>query len=593
MGRHSLPDTRPRGEDPPGGTDRGRATRRTVVIGTALALAAGTVAVAAAQGALPFAADSCADRAVRLRVVASPDIAPVVREAADRARERHLTSDGRCLAVRVTARDSHAVALELGAGRRTPDYDVWIPDSGAWVERTRLQPESTAVAPVAGIAASPVVLAATPAAASGLGWPKKQYGWGELAAAAVGGGELRTGAADPTASAATLLALGRISASAAALGPDGDVVAAGAAKLLSQRISESDALLPQTLPRDGSQAERADPRRNQAVILSEQAAAAHNTAHRDAHLSLFYPKDGAPLLDYPYTLVDEAHLDLDENRAVMRFLQLLGDEDGGRALARHGFRDPHAAASPAVVRAAGGDPAQPVGATLAQPPTGKDLQEALAMWTITVQSARLTTVVDASGSMAAPVPGHGDRSRMEVTRGSLLQGLATFTPDDEIGLWEFATRLDGPRDYRRLVPTRRLGEQEDDGSTQRQRLVAAFDALTPEPDGATGLYDTALAAYQEARDSYRFGKFNALVILTDGVNEDPGSLTRAALVKRLEELRDPQRPVPLIALAIGPDADLGELGPIAAATGGGAYRVNDPTQIHTVILKAITAVGRG
>ncbi|WP_030200025.1 hypothetical protein [Streptomyces sp. NRRL S-87] len=117
MGRHSLPDPRTDRD----GAPRGRsARRRAVVIGTALALAGGAVAVAvaAAQGALPFSRDACADRPVRLRVVASPDIAPVVREAADRARARHLTSDGRCLAVTVAARASRDVAVELGAGHR-------------------------------------------------------------------------------------------------------------------------------------------------------------------------------------------------------------------------------------------------------------------------------------------------------------------------------------------------------------------------------------------------------------------------------------------------------------------------------------------
>lgn len=72
------------------------------------------------------------------------------------------------------------------------------------------------------------------------------------------------------------------------------------------------------------------------------------------------------------------------------------------------------------------------------------------MWTITVQNARLTTVVDASGSMAPLVPGR-NQSRMDVTKESLIQALDQFTPDDEIGLWEFATTLDGQKDYRRLT----------------------------------------------------------------------------------------------------------------------------------------------
>ncbi|MFC7466966.1 hypothetical protein ACFQVA_04025 [Actinomadura keratinilytica] len=100
------------------------------------------------------------------------------------------------------------------------------------------------------------------------------------------------------------------------------------------------------------------------------------------------------------------------------------------------------------------------------------------MWTITVQSARLTTVVDASGSMAQPVPGR-DQSRMDVTKASLIQALSQFTPDDEIGLWEFATHLDGDKDFRKLVETRRLGDRDEKGKAHREKLTAAFGDLTP------------------------------------------------------------------------------------------------------------------
>jgi hypothetical protein len=49
--------------------------------------------------------------------------------------------------------------------------------------------------------------------------------------------------------------------------------------------------------------------------------------------------------------------------------------------------------------------------------------------------------------------------------------------------------------------------------------------------------------------------------------------------------------VPLIAIAVGPDADKAEVQEIAKATGGSGQQVNDPTQIHSVILRAIVAAG--
>ncbi|MCB5168702.1 substrate-binding and VWA domain-containing protein [Streptomyces bambusae] len=583
MGRHRLPAAP--------GPARRRPRPRTLAVATALALV-GAAGAAAAAGLLPALDGRCADGTVRLRVAASPDVAPLVEETAARARADRVLTDGSCLDVRVTARPSHEVAAGLAAAA-DPDFEVWIPDSGIWVERARLLPDAVTVTASGEVAASPVVLAAAPAAAGALGGSGTAHTWAELAAAGLRDPRLRTGAADPLHSASTLLALGRIAASAGRLGPDGDAVVAGAAKQLAQRTSASDTRVLATLPRNGSDAEQTDPRRNQSLILSEQAAFRHHSRPGATPLDLYYPADGAPVLDYPYTLVDERRLDLTHSRAALRLLRLLGDEEGRRALARHGFRDRRATPTAGVVKTAGGSDPRHAAAVLAEPPTGREVQQILALWTITVQNARLLTVVDASGSMGTQVPGHRGRTRMEITRDSLLQGLAGFTPQDEIGLWTFATRLDGDRDHRELVPARPLGETAEDGSTRRQRLTAAFEALAPVPDGGTGLHDTVLAAYRAGRDSYVPGTFNAVVVVTDGVNEDPGSPDRAAVVARLRELADPQRPVPLIALAIGPRADLAELGPIARATGGAAYRVSDPAQIHTVILKAITAVGRG
>ncbi|MGP9022070.1 substrate-binding and VWA domain-containing protein [Streptomyces sp. BR1] len=586
MGRHSLPD-----DHSAAGTRARPAVgrRRTVVVATLLVLAvAGGAAVAVDSGLLSFG-DSCRDSAVRLDLVASPDIAPAVRSIADHAREDKVTSDGSCIDVRVTARESYQVSDALAAGR-APDFAVWIPDAAMWVDRAKDGGDSIPVATAGHVAASPVALAMVKPAANSLGWPAKTYTWAELAAAASQSRKLRLGAADPARSAAGLLALSSIGRSEARQGSDGGTQTAALARLLSRRTSNSDSQVAATLEQGDSGAGRG----NQAVVLSEQAAFTYNSGPGSGRrLALFYPKDGTPLLDYPYTIVRESELSTDESRAAMRFMTLLGAPGSLRTLARSGFRAPGEEVADAMVRTAGGSSPQPYATSTADAPSAKELEQALGMWTITVQNARITTVVDASGSMAAPVPGTGGTSRMDVTKASLLQALAQFTPEDEIGLWEFATRLDGSRAYRTLVPTARLGERAKGGGTQRDRLAAAFAALQPVPDGATGLYETALAAYREATRTYRPGKFNALVILTDGANEDPGGISRGELVAQLQKLSDPARPVPMIAIAVGPDADKDAVTEIARATGGAGYQVSDPAEIQGVILKAIMTVGRG
>ncbi|MFE2298112.1 VWA domain-containing protein [Streptomyces sp. NPDC059445] len=582
MGRHSLPDARRAGSADP----RIRARRRNTALATALVLTVVGGTAAAIHGGLFSLGSSCEDDVVHIEVAASPDIAPALRAIAEDAREKDVTSDGRCLDVGVTARESYEVAASLGKGEKS-DVQVWVPDSDAWVDRVTGTSAATQVTSLGNVASSPVGVAVVPSAAKALGWPDKTYTWTELAGDSTRARKLRLGAVDPARSSPGLLALARISAAASGV-KDGDVRAAALAKTLSHRTSGSDTALLDTLPRDGS--DGADS--NQALILSEQAAFAHNSAQDGGQdLDLFYPKDGSPLLDYPYTLVDEPGLSTDEGRAALRFMTLLGEAAPRQFLRLFGFRTDAESPAATLVAEAGGRSPQPYARVLADSSSKGAVQEALGMWTITVESARITTVVDASSSMGVTLPGDG-RSRMDVTKESLLQALATFTAEDEIGLWKFSTKLDGDKDYRVLVPTERLGDSKKKGS-QRARLTAAFSSLKPVPHGETGLYDTTLAAYKEAVASYTKGRFNALVVLTDGVNRDPGSISRSELITELQKLADPERPVPLIAIAVGPDSDRREVDEIARATGGSGQRVNEPSQIHAAMLKAITAAGAG
>ncbi|MGA5452553.1 substrate-binding and VWA domain-containing protein [Streptomyces umbrinus] len=586
MGRHSLPDGFRTGATGP----RRRARRRNVALATALVfvLAAGTAA--AVEGGVLSFGSSCWDSAVRLRVVAAPGIAPALKDAAGYARDNDVTSDGSCLDVQVTAREAYQVTDDLRSKKKgATDFEAWVPDSGVWVNRILTDGKSIPVTPAGNVASSPVGVAMIPTAAKSLGWPLKTYSWTELADATTKSEQLKLGAGDPSRSATGLLALSRLT-KAVGKAKDGDILAAATAKALSLRASDSDSQALDTLPRDLSGTEQGNPKRNQALILSEQATFAYNTtADSGDDLDLFYPKDGSPLLDFPFALVDEPALTTDESRAALRFMTLLGEPDGRRILEKHGFRTDDDDIPDKLVTRAGGRAPQPYKELPEEPVTDKEIEEALGMWTITVRSTRLTTVVDISTSMSKPVPGTSE-SRMEVTKAALSQALATFTPEDEVGLWTFSRKVDGDRDYRVLVPTERLGGRAA-GSTQRDLLSAAFDSLKPVKDGATGLYDTTLAAYKEATASYTKGKFNALVLLTDGVNEDPGSISRSALVAQLRKLTDADRPVPLIAIAVGPEADKKELDEIAEATGGSAHLVTDPSQIHSVILKAVVRAG--
>ncbi|WP_405800877.1 substrate-binding domain-containing protein [Streptomyces sp. NBC_01506] len=584
MERHSLPD------DAAPDSTRGRhPRRRNVLIATALVLSvAAGAGIAAGSGLLSFS-DGCTGSAVRIDLAASPDIAPAVRAVADKARENDITSDGRCVDVRVDARENYEIADDLATGTGASDYEVWLPDSDVWVERALDADDGVALTTAGSAATTPVTLAVVPSAGTKLDWPEETYTWAQLTASAIGKDAIRLGVADPARSATGLLAFSSVVASTRRADPDSDTRIAATAEALAARVSESDGQVVRSLARGPADNERG----NEAVFLTEQAAFTHNSADSGASdLELFYPTDAAPVLNYPLNLVNEADLSTAESRAAMRFMSLLNEEGAQRTLAEHGFRTAHAVVPAGLVRAAGGRAPQPYALTKAQPPTTDTVDETLGMWTITVQDSRLTLVVDTSDSMAAPVPGRDGETRMDATKASMLQTLARFTPEDEVGLWDFAAGLDGGEDHRRLADTAPLGERAEGGATHRESLSAAVSALAPVPAGsaaATGLYDTTLAAFKEAQSSYVSGKANALVVLTGGPDTDGAA--RTALMDELRKLADPRRPVPLIAIALGPEADREEMDEIARITGGAGYEVSDPADIEAVMMEAIMSVG--
>lgn len=103
------------------------------------------------------------------------------------------------------------------------------------------------------------------------------------------------------------------------------------------------------------------------------------------------------------------------------------------------------------------------------------------------------------------------------------------------------------------------------------------------------MYETTLAAFKEAQASYVSGKCNAVVLLTGGPDTDGAA--RTTLADELRKLADPRRPVPLIAIAVGPEADRDEVHEIAKITGGAGYEVSDPADIQAVMIEAIMSLG--
>jgi Mg-chelatase subunit ChlD len=201
---------------------------------------------------------------------------------------------------------------------------------------------------------------------------------------------------------------------------------------------------------------------------------------------------------------------------------------------------------------------------------------------------RMIAAIDVSGSMARPA---GDQSRIELARGAALTALTTFPRATEVGLWVFSTdRGPGRRDWQRLAPIRRL-DAEVGSTTHQEVLTQALTDLPARPKGDTGLYDTVLAASRAVRKGYDPDRVNSVVLLTDGINDDPSGITLDKLVATLRKEQVPDRPVRVILVGMGPEADAATLATIARATDGASYVARDPKDITTVFVQALLSRG--
>ena len=82
-----------------------------------------------------------------------------------------------------------------------------------------------------------------------------------------------------------------------------------------------------------------------------------------------------------------------------------------------------------------------------------------------------------------------------------------------------------------------------------------------------------------------------MVLLSDGANTDTSGVDLVSLLSRLRSESNASRPLPIITLAVGADADAATLKKISAATRGTEYTVDQPGDIRAAFLDAIIKTG--
>jgi hypothetical protein len=469
-----------------------------------------------------------------------------------------------CPVAEVTAQEPLQTVADLGALEASALPDVWVPDSSLWAARVAAAPLEQDGA----FASSPVVLATSRPAVDELGWAEAPPSWAEA---------LTTGrplaVPDLATSAEGLAALAAVRSSLGG-GEDADnaVVEAVLAAARSAGPSPADALATA-----GEGAPDAP-----LVPVSEQEVFAVNAGVEDPQVVAVYPAEGSPGLDYPVLRVGSpSGVEAQAVDAVVTALTSTEARDRAR---QAGFRGPGGEAPPGAGEETGVQQQAPE--PLPLDPT--EVQALFGRLASLAAPSRLLAVFDVSTSMRAGV---GDGTRATLARDAAKSALTLFPENSAIGLWVFARELSGANDWVELVPTRPL-DADADGQPQRERLVEQLDTI-PErlAPGGTGLYDTTLAAVRASRADYDPTSVSSVVIITDGRDEDEGGIGLDELVRRLEEEADETRPVKVIGIALGPEADLSALERIAETTGGGAYSAVDENDLQTVLFDALRQRG--
>ncbi len=541
-----------------GSTDRsGSAEPTPTAIESASGTAAGATTGSPATGpGAGAAADggTCSVPDGRLTVAAAPELADALSALADSVRP-----NGCRLTVRAV--DPDAVLADSG------DADVWIPDSSVWLERAAAAGRAPAGRPTS-IATSPVVLAVSMDAAEAL----KKSGTADIRTILASRGSttpIRVGLPDPQRSAAAVGAI--LSARAAVTGT------ADARPALTWAVRSS----PPRLPVNGADLlSRLSTDPDTALPASEEQVLVHNRSDPRTPAVAVYERRGGVALDYPLVALDS---DPGVAAATAQLTAALTGGRGREALQQAGFRTPDGRPGPTFGSVPGIDPAVVVTAPL---PALDAVDDAIRTAQLTNEPSRMLAVMDVSGSMESQVPDTGGASRMDLAKEAAARGLVLYPGSSEIGLWVFSRKLEGDSDHRELIPVGPLGATSD-GRSGAERLAAAVASISAVPDGGTGLYDTVLDAVRSMRAAWDPTKVNAVLILSDGMNDDEGSISLDDLLKTLTTEQDPSRPVPVVSIAFGPDSDVQSLAAISKATGGAAYQSRDPKQVGEIFLDAV------
>jgi Ca-activated chloride channel homolog len=554
----------------------------------------------------------------------SPEKIDLMTELAREFNESGAEVDGDCVFVRPQRKASGAAAQALARGWDEsvdgPPPVVWSPAASTWGAVVNQQLVDRGEEPIVGegdpFMLTPLVIAMPQPMAEALGWPATPIGWSDilnLARSAEGWaafghpewGAFKLGKTNPNFSTSGLNAL--VAQSYAATGKTSGLSAEDLARPdvvdFASTVESAVVHYGDTTLTFLNNWYRADQRGTaltyvSAAAVEEKSVIDYNSGNPDGVLEpgeeprppreplvAIYPREGTLFSDNPLLEITADWVSPEQLDGARQFAEFVQPPEVQRQVLEFGFRpgNPDVAIADPISPDNGVDPDQPQ--TLLEVPQPSVMVELLDRWDQQRKRGRVMLVLDVSGSMGEPV-GDG-QNRLDLAKEAAIDALDLFAPDDEVALRIFSTDLGGPESdiYIDLADYAPVG-------SQAEGLRNDIDGLVP--TNGTPLYEIAQVSYDEALDGYDPAKINAVVLLTDGQNDDgdpdDDEQQLDELIQDLEAGTEGQasRPVRIFTIGYSAAADQGALERIAEASAGAAYDASDPTSIDRVLTSVIS-----
>jgi Ca-activated chloride channel family protein len=270
-----------------------------------------------------------------------------------------------------------------------------------------------------------------------------------------------------------------------------------------------------------------------------------------------------------------------QREGAHRFAEFIQRPENQERVLEFGFRpgNPAVAVGAPIVPANGVNPGEP--RQTLDVPEPEVMVAVLERWAEQRKPARVMLLVDVSGSMGDDAG--GGETKLDLAKRAAIDALDQFKGEDDVALRIFSTDLatSEPTDYVDLVPFGPI-------SSQREELASKIRSLVPTQ--GTPLYTAVGDSYRLMQDSYAPDRINAVVLLSDGQNEDPRNDDLAGLLTEIGAANEGQttRPVRLFPIAYGDGADINTLRQLAQATNAAAYDASDPASITKVFTAVVS-----